>query len=519
MSTVLSAEVISLVKRSRFNPIRNLTPETLSNQLDSFATGYLRDFSLTGQAIERRDDVICVALPKRKKAPARRGFTVQLLDGLDAADNARASLHQEALQYFYNNLTATDALEGDVSGGFKLLVRQMMGAVGLRYAVHEICWQPRVVKNRDVITAKFTHVPLQFFESTTGRLRFLRNFMGQTEGETMDPLGWLVTVGEGILEPLAIAYMFKQLSLKDWVSYNEKFGTPGLLGKTNAAKDTPAWEVLEEALEAFSADWSALVNEGSSIELVEAKGQGALPFPSLVERMDRAIATICRGADLSTISAGSGSGQGASLQGDESDLLEADDAEMITETLQRLDKIVIRQLFAEEPLAYVQIQVPKRKDNADTRANLTFLRDSGVAVGAEYAREQLSVPAPKPGEAILITPEPATLPGFPSAPVRPFANAAANTRAALFKAEAIAALTAAQRKGLQPFLKRGVALLDTTTDTAWTAGLKQLKADLPAISKEILAADPTGALVEAWESILGPALISGAAEAAQRQAK
>jgi phage gp29-like protein len=515
MST-LSAGLISQIKRSRFNPIRNLTPDTLASQLESFAAGYLRDFALTAQAIERRDDVICVALPKRKKAPARRGFTVQLLDGLDDTRAARAQVHQEALQYFYNNLRVTDALEGDVQGGFKLLVRQMMGAVGLRYAVHEITWRPVVVANRDQLTATLTHVPIQFFESNTGRLRFLKNYLGQLDGEDMDPLAWLVTVGEGVLEPLAIAYMFKQLSLKDWVSYNEKFGTPGLLGKTNSAKNSDGWQVLESAIAAFSSDWSALVNEGSSIELIEAKGAGTLPFPALVERMDRAIATICRGADLSTMSAGGGSGQGASLQGDEGDLLEADDAEMITETLQRLDRIIIDQLFGEEPLAYVQIQVPKRKDSADMRANLTFLRDSGVRVGVEYAREQFGVPAPKGDEPALAVPAQPAATGFGGAP-RAFANAGADAKAVLFKSDALRSLKSAQLAALRPLITRIVAVTDLP-EAQFDAGVKALRTDLPNLAKTALSADATGELAKAFESILGTALVSGAAEAAQAKA-
>ena len=42
----------------------------------------------------------------------------------------------------YNHLTTTTALEENETGGLGLLIRQMMDAVGKRYAVHEIVWQP-----------------------------------------------------------------------------------------------------------------------------------------------------------------------------------------------------------------------------------------------------------------------------------------------------------------------------------------------------------------------------------------
>ncbi|WP_075088572.1 phage portal protein family protein [Verrucomicrobium spinosum] len=63
-------------------------------------------------------------------------------------------------------------------------------------------------------------------------------------------------------------------------------------------------------MESFGNDWSAVIygDDGSGkIELVEAKANNStLPFPSLIERADRKIAALYRGADLSTMSAGSG---------------------------------------------------------------------------------------------------------------------------------------------------------------------------------------------------------------------
>lgn len=508
----ITPEMVQMVKRSRFNPIRTLTPEVLSNQLDSFAVGYLRDFALSGEAIKRRDDVICVALPKREKATSRRDLVCNVIDGLDPVLKPRAEEHRSALKYFWENITVTHALERDVHGGYKLLVRQMMGAIGARYAVHEVVWEPRVIAGRDQLTAKFTFVPLQFFEATTGKLRFLRNYLGQTEGEDMADGEWLVTVGDGILEPLAVAYMFKQLSLKDWVSYNEKFGTPGILGKTAAAKDSPEWDALVEAVESFSQDFAAVVNEGSAIELIKADGGSNIPFPPLVERMDKVIATICRGADLSTLSAGGGSGQGASLQGDESDLLEQDDAELISETLNKVSRIVIRHLFNEDLLAFAQVVVPERRDNADVRANVGTAVQHGVKVGVNWVRDQLGLPAPAPGEEVLTAPAAApAMGGMPS----PFGgvNAADLGREKVFRANATARLATAQSAALKPLRDRLAAIEKIEGEEARAAAFTKFQADLPALYSEV-SSDPTTTRV--FEEILGAAVVDGAATAAAR---
>jgi phage gp29-like protein len=513
-SSVVTAELVRMAKRMRFNPISGLTPQTLSQHLDAFATGYLSSFALDQQAIKKRDDVICVALPKREKAVSRLGYAVHLIDGLDQSDaklKARAEQHQVALKYFFDHITVTSALEKNEKGGMRLLVRQMMEAVGFRYAVHEIVWQPVTVEGKPQLTATFTYVPLQFFENTTGQLRFLKGYFGGSEGEPMEPDAWLVTVGEGIMEPLAVAWMFKQLSLKDWVAFNELLGTPIRIGTTSAAKDTPAWEALTEALDAIGQDFAAVVSEGSKIDFVDgSKGGVAGTFQPLVERMDRAIATICRGADLSTMSAGAGQGQGASLQGGETDLLQEDDAELMTETLLHVSRIVIRELFGpdETPLARVCITLPVKKDAAQTRANIETAVKHGLAVGQQFARDELGIPAPAEGEDVLATP----------APSGPFAAALANAaetgQVEAYHRTSLRDIQKAKATAFAGLVTRFEAALALPEPAAQDAALRALQADFPAIARLGLV---TEAEVAAWVKSIGTRLVAGAVQAAQAQ--
>ena len=514
----ITTEVVTLAKRIRFNPIRNLTPERLAAHLDSFEAGYLRDFAITADAIARRDDVIRPALEKRIKSPARRSTAVLLVENLRDEDRAEADKHKAALQFFYDNVEVTHALERNTCGGLKLLIRQMMSAVPMRYAVHELCWQPTTDPHTGEarLTAKFIHIPLWFFENITGKLRFIQSPFGSIYGEDMAEHEWIVTVGSGIMEPLAVAYMFKQLSLRDWVAYSEKFGTPGLLGKTSAAKDSPGWNALVDAVEAFGQDWAAVVNTEAQIDLIEAKGAGSLPFPSLVERMDRAIATICRGADLSTMSAGSGTGQGASLQGDEAELLEQDDCEIVSETLQQISRTVIEYLFGEgvSPLAYLQIVVPKKKSTDDTIKKLAFLRDSGVPVGQEFARQELGVPPPGQAEAVL-TPPAAPVPGAPGSPFASLANAAEAALAGpLYAARAKKEILAAKAKAFAPLVARIEEAIGIEDPAAQDAALLKLKADLPTYAKQCGA---TEAEITAWMNSMAPKILEGATKAAAAQ--
>ena len=54
---MVSADVVQLALRSRFNPLRGLTPQLLSVYLDNFLLGFVAYAALVWDQIEKRDDV------------------------------------------------------------------------------------------------------------------------------------------------------------------------------------------------------------------------------------------------------------------------------------------------------------------------------------------------------------------------------------------------------------------------------------------------------------------------------
>ena len=124
-------------------------------------------------------------------------------------------------------------------------------------------------------------------------------------------------------------------------------------------------------------EWKVIVDKDSDITTV-SMNTGEPPMPRLVERMDRAIAALYRGADLSTLS--KGEGMGASLQGDESDMLEADDCATLAESLhEQVDRFVIRYMTGDDtPLAYIWIE-PVSKPNISNEITIDqHLMQSGI---------------------------------------------------------------------------------------------------------------------------------------------
>lgn len=384
--------------RASFCSVKALNPEVLGQILDAFHKGDLKRAALMWESIERRDDVLQGVISKRKKSVARLGWEILAMD-----DTPEAMQHKEALEYFYNNLTTTHACDENQTGGFVLLIKQMMDAVAKKYAVHEIVYEPREDAKGMKLTASFRFVPLWFFHNKEGRLKFVEGdhfYSGAQTGKALKRGEWLVTVADGLMEASSIAYMFKHLPLCDWLLYCERSGLPGVKGVTQAVPGSNEWELAKEALQDFSTEFAALISAGTDLETLDLSTRGELPYPSLIERMDRAMIALWRGADLSTLSSHA---HGASLQNTETSLLEDDDALQISETLNaQVDQYVLRYLFGEvAPKAYIRLKV---RDRADRLADLKLcetLHAMGLPLALSDLRERFGLTTPHPDEPIL----------------------------------------------------------------------------------------------------------------------
>ncbi len=533
--SAVTPERVRVYLRSRFNPIRGLTPESLSRQLDDFRAGYLREFAMTMDVIEDRDDILKCVAPKRKKSVARNDYDI-----LTVEDSPRAKRHKDVLEHFYNNLTCTSAVNLNQRGGLRLLIRQMMDAVGKEFSVHEMIFHP----SPEGLSAEFRFVPLWFFENRTGRLRFLER-EGAVDGVDLDEGGWMITVGDGLMRACAVAFMYKHLPLRDWLIYSERHGMPGIQGKTDAKKNSTEWNDLAEAVQGFAAEFACVTSRDDSIEKIDMSTSGQLPYPKLVERMDRALSAIWRGADLSTLSADN---KGASVQTEETDVLEADDAAMISETLNAYaDKWAIYYATGDDqPLAYVQIKTSTRQDIQKDLAIDEFLVNHGAPVGITGTLERYGRPMPDK-EDELLTPAKVETAGIPrdagqatasnaktgtagtavSNALEPAVSAGQSGTArpvpTLFEvgtpyqedrlaANALDRLAAAQAEVLQPVRSRLAEIMRIDDPEYQRAALRNFVRDLPAMLEQVNREPGTADVIE---GLIAAGLLNGAIEGAE----
>lgn len=483
--------------------VRGLTPDRLNHVLEQFSFGYLRDAALVWQKIKERDDTVMAVAEKRELEASLLNWEILPLD-----DSPEAAKHKEALEEFYNNLRATDALDQNKRGGISTLIKQMMHSVGHRYAVHEIVWKPEA----GGLAAEFRFVPLQFFENTVGRLRFLET-EGAATGVDLEEGGWMVTCGAGLMVASSIAYLFKNLPLKSWLIFCDKFGLPGLHGETSAAFGSEEWGRMRDALANFGQDWALLTSLGAKVNTIKADTAGVAPHESLVDRMDRALARLWRGADLGTMSK-DGSSVGSNPQESETDILAAADAMVISETLQQyVDEWVIRYRFGTKPRAYFQLQ-PRVRINQDMELKID---EALIKWGVPRAKRELLArygrPEPDAGEELA---ELRNLSGVDHAEAagKLLANEAAEAEGnrERFQAAALEELPPAVLAAFDPLFARLRQIAEIADAAAQRAALERFRAALPELAREILVKVPEAA--PAFERVLGPAWLDGYVAAA-----
>jgi phage gp29-like protein len=483
----VTAERVERTVRNRFNPIRGLTPQLLVQQIDQWRTGYLRPMALTWDAMERRDLMLANVAGKRKKSVARLPWEIIVED-----ESPEAAKHQEVLKQFYKRLRCVNATEPNEQGGVRLLIKTMADAIGKRWSVHEIVWKP----GRDgQLGATLRWCPLWFFEARTGPLRFL------TEEYAMDGIElaageWMITSGDGIMEPTSVGYIFKSLPLKDALALCEKFGMPGLIANTSAPRGSEEWEALKAAVADYGQDFGIVTSQGEQITTVPASMAGQAPQLPLVEYWDKQIASLWRGADLSTISGQGGSpGTGASLQGEESQILTEDDAATFTETLnEQLDRQVIAYFFGPdtEPLAWFKLIPPKRQNTTvDLQVDEFLIKHRFPVSRSDVAERYGRAPADDDDE--LLTAPVAPVPGQQTstltAPASTDLPKEAKEQPAMENEEtapgAIDAVLAAMAQDLEPVRERMERILAIEDPEIFRARMQALVTELPGLARDI----------------------------------
>ena len=376
--------------RLRYNPLNNLTPRRITQAMDNFRCGYLSDAAKIYDAIRCRDGVVQACVQKRKRATSRLGWTIVEM----GTDSAASAAQAEFLEDFYNNITVTSAEDANKRGSMSMLIENILSALENKYAVSEIIWNP---SDAPRLSAEVRHVPLWFFENKDGVLKFKKSSF-DTDGVELEKGGWLVGVADSpMMEATAVCWIIKRFAQADWACCSQRFGTPTPVYGSTAQRGTPEWEEAVETLSQLANGCGIVTASGETFDLKLPNGTSE-PFKTLCDEMNRNIALIWRGCDLSTLSADNA---GASLQADESEILEDADCALVEETIAHyLSVPALEWRFGKgvKPAAYLQLTRKNRKDKLTQIAVYKGAAEIGCAVAKRDVYETLELREPEAGE-------------------------------------------------------------------------------------------------------------------------
>ena len=467
--------------RGRFNPVRQLDPANLSRWIDEFEAGNLRALARLLDALSERDENWKASQRKTIRSVSRCPWSIAKKDGHEK--DPEAQKHYDVLVDFYSTLRATSLLKSTHVGGVAQLIRQMMLAERDYYSTHELIWRVENGKLR----LRAVYVPVWMFEARTGALRFLQTEFAQV-GEPLLPGEWLTHCGDGVGIACSICATYKRLSMADWLSYGEHNATPGLQTKTPAKIGSAEWLKAVEATRAFAKEWAIVTGTDVDINKIDLSAAGSLPYKEFIEMMNRGMTALWRGGDLSTVSADS---QGASLQGEEMDMLEQGAVEDIAETLRtQVDPFVIEYYFGQgvQPLAEFCLS-PVSRPNVDQEIKINeHLAKGGakIPIADELSRfGRRAVDPANPDDLPMLAPAEPTIPpgALALGNEDPDADPAAGD------------LAAAIAQDLAPVAKRLDELLKAEGDDLKKAAARLLE-ELPELAKKAALDPAAAALIE-----------------------
>jgi phage gp29-like protein len=239
-----------------------LTPGSLAGLLEDAAQGNHYAYLTLAEEMEEKDLHYAAQIGTRKRAVVRLPLDV------DAASESDQDVKiAEAVR---------ELVESDI---FRALLEEQLDALGKGYSVNEICWDrtgklwtPETYKWRDPHFFQFDIV-------SKSRIR-VRDTKNPAFGVALAPYKFIVhyphlkcgiPLRGGLARLVAWSYLFKNYTIKDWISFLEVFGMPLRLGRYDANTVTEKdLSVLKSAVANIGSDAAAVLPKSMEIEFVEA---------------------------------------------------------------------------------------------------------------------------------------------------------------------------------------------------------------------------------------------------------
>lgn len=277
------------------------------------------------------------------------------------------------------------------------ITEQFLTALGMGYSVQEVVWQS---EGGWISPARIVMRPQEWFLfGMRGETRFLDD---GGKNEIVPPRKLLIArhrddylnpYGRPILSECFWPLAFKRGGLRFWMMFVEKFGLPKTVAKVPSSMSRTERTELLISLERMVRAAAAVIPQSGTVDLLETKVSGDLPFPSLVKWADSEISKAWLGETLTTELQGGGSRAAAQVHDGVRADLALDDANLVEAGFNQLIQWIWEVNSETGPAPWFSIQMPQ--DLSMGRVE----RDQGLyALGVRFTRTYFE-------EAYGITPE------------------------------------------------------------------------------------------------------------------
>lgn len=375
-----------------------LTPSGVASMLSDAENGDITRQAELFELMTERDTDLDTHLRTRRAAVERAGWEIQPADDSPAADRA-AEFCREALD------------QVDVAG----LISDCLDAVGKGFSCVQTHW---LHESSRWLPERFEWWPQRWFElDDDGRTLMIAAETAGGDPVEMNPSDFIVhrvraRSGFDWQTPLLRAcvrpWIIRHFSVKDWLAFAEVYGMPMRVGKLPPGVDFSSDEArnLWTMLQALGTDFAAMVRGEVEIEFVEAaRGDGAI-YDRLYEVGEKMLTKAILGQTLTSGGESGGSYALGQVHNQvRQDLAEAD-AEALDSTLslQFLRPLTLFNLGAGAPPPRWNTLVERPKDMAAFGETLKTAQEIGVRIPLAWAHEELGIPVPEEGEAVLEAP-------------------------------------------------------------------------------------------------------------------
>lgn len=383
------------------HPAQGLDPIRLTQILRAAETGDATAYLELAEEMEEKDLHYLGILSTRKRQVSQLPITVEAASD-DPEDEADAQLVRDWLKRPTLQLELFDILD----------------AIGKGYSATEIVWEtgdqwlPAQLKWRD---------PRFFqYDQVTGEQLLLKGGEdgASSQPEPLRPFKYIVHQAQaksglpirgGLARVAAWGYLFKNFTIKDWMTFLEVYGLPLRVGKYQNGTSEDDIRKLAQAVAQIGSDAGAVIPASMMLEFVKSDGGAANPemFHKMCQYMDDALSKAVLGQTSSSDAKAGGLGSGqADLHGEVRKDIESADAAQCSATLTR-DVSMPIVMFNRGARKRYPLILLGRPDPVDLKSALEAIGQAlamGVTVGVSYFRKVSGIPEPKAGEELLSRP-------------------------------------------------------------------------------------------------------------------